>query len=34
VGRGFVPGRNIIQSTWALAPEVCFSPHPEFFRNL
>ena len=26
VGRGFIPGINPIKSTWALAPEVCFSP--------
>jgi hypothetical protein len=34
VGRGFISGMNIIKSMWALAPEVCFSPDPEFFRSL
>jgi hypothetical protein len=33
VGRGFIPGIKPIKSTWASAPEVCFSGFPGEIRS-
>ena len=34
VGRGFIPGINVMQSSWASAPELCFSFYTELIRSL